>query len=371
MIDEGFTAILQWGRRWKTTPWWPSDTPDACQQSLLRLLSVAISERLDVALMVQNFACEQRGRFRRRLQRMAKRLAEGMSLIDALEQTPDVLRDDTVLAIRFATQNGTLPKTLRRLALESDDSRGRRQTYLRQLLVYLSLLAFVSTLVLAMLLFNTFPMLQKVAEETNLSGAPQSLPASFVLLQSFGTVLGNASPWIALVFVLAIVVIKTPLAGMIRRSFRRRFPISIAADRNAELLILLADNADAGRSLSSGLSTLARYHFDSRMRHRLLLVRNEVEQGADAWDSMAAADLITEREAKAIASLDSASSIAWTLRRLGLWKADRLDRRDDKLIALIHPTFVFIAAAVVTLMGVAFFQLMTQVMSFASHPGIR
>ena len=43
-------------------------------------------------------------------------------------------------------------------------------------------------------------------------------------------------------------------------------------------------------------STLARYHFDPAIRNKLLFVRNEVEQGADTWQSMATVGLLSTSE---------------------------------------------------------------------------
>ena len=67
--------------------------------------------------------------------------------------------------------------------------------------------------------------------------------------------------------------------------------------RSAEVLQRLGAVTAGGRPLPSALSTLARYHFDPAIRHKLLFARNEVEQGADLWQSLATVRLVNPAEA--------------------------------------------------------------------------
>ncbi len=55
--------------------------------------------------LVANFAEEHRGTYRRQLRRLALRLADGTPLVDALEQTPEVLRDDVGLGDSICQSN--------------------------------------------------------------------------------------------------------------------------------------------------------------------------------------------------------------------------------------------------------------------------
>ena len=91
MFESWFPSFAHWMRfraaRWRLSTWWLSDTLDAMQHSLLRILAVAHRERLELAPLVANLAEEHRGRYRRRLRRLARRLNEGTALVDALEQT--------------------------------------------------------------------------------------------------------------------------------------------------------------------------------------------------------------------------------------------------------------------------------------------
>ncbi|EMI21896.1 type IV pilus assembly protein [Rhodopirellula maiorica SM1] len=368
MIDAILNRWYKWSRRWKLVPWWPSDTRSMCQQSLIRMLAVAMSQRLDISRIVGNLAQEHRGFYRWRLLRLSKRLGEGSSLIEALEQTPDVLTQDAVLMIRVATQNGTLAQTLARMAQQHDEPRNRRQAHLRQILIYGSIIAVVMTPILLLILISLVPMLLVMVSEVADPDGDFVIPASLHLLNNVSAFVSGASLWLGIAFVLAVVLVFSPFARMVRRTVSRSFPSANAMGRNAELLRMLADSVDAGRPLPAAVSTLARYHFDPRIRQRLLLVRNEVEQGAELWDSLAEARLITSAEASAITRLNSKSASGWMLRRLAQWKREQFDRRCDKWLSLVHPVLIILVASLVVLVCIGFFEFLIQLTQFVSKP---
>tara|TARA_R110002073_G_scaffold7747_5_gene43669 strand:- start:742 stop:1860 length:1119 start_codon:yes stop_codon:yes gene_type:complete len=368
MIDSILIAFYTWTRRWKLMPWWPSDTRSMCQQSLIRMLAVAMSQRLDMPRVVGNLAQEHRGSYRRRLLRLAKRLGEGSSLVEALEQTPTVLTQDAVLAIRVATQNGTLPQTLARMAQHHDESLNRRQSHLSQIVIYGAIIAMVMTPILLLVLTSLVPMLLKMVNEVGDADGEFVLPWTFHLLNSLSAFVSNAGLWIGLAFIASVVLALSPLSDVLRRFANRMIPSADATGRNAELLRVLADSIDAGRPMPSAVSTLARYHFDPRIRQRLLLVRNEVEQGADLWSSMADARLITAAEANAITRLNSKPAISWMLRRLGQWKREQFDRRCERWLSLVHPVLIILVASIVVLVCVGFFEFLIQLTYFVSKP---
>ena len=102
------------GPTWYVSTWF-GDGLATQQRSLLRMLSVAHRERLEMGPLIHCLADEHRGRYRWRLRRLAKLLESGTPLVEALEQTPDALDDDTVLALRFGSQTGALASTFEML----------------------------------------------------------------------------------------------------------------------------------------------------------------------------------------------------------------------------------------------------------------
>ena len=149
--------------RWSISPWWNSDSREN-QSSLLRILSIAHAERLELAPLVACLASEHRGRYRYELYRLSKRLGSGTPLIAALEQTPLALNEDAVLSLRFASQTGTLSETYQQL-LDNGSPR-TTQTVLQwhDAKTYWFVLAVVLLLLLAFQAIFLVPTLKKMSE---------------------------------------------------------------------------------------------------------------------------------------------------------------------------------------------------------------
>ena len=82
---------------WRMVRVWIGDRREAIGLSLLRLAAIAHRERLDLAPLVRNLSLEHRGSSRRRLNSLATRLNAGSTLVDALEQSQELLSDEQVL----------------------------------------------------------------------------------------------------------------------------------------------------------------------------------------------------------------------------------------------------------------------------------
>jgi len=334
---------------WTSTPWWPADTLASKQRALLQVLSVAVSQRLELAPLVMSLAQEHRGRYRRRLARLAKRMAAGTSLPDALEQTPGALSDEQMLAIRFGIQSGTLTEALDSLVTQQEQSSSPISHRLRQIGFYGVLVASLFFLVLSFILIKIVPSFQAILDDFELDitePLKQLIIISNALVDMW---------WLfALALLLCVWLIRSEYS---QRFFRRRVLSRIfrpvAQLRSANLLNLLAIAQQAGRPLSGTLSTLARYHYDSMIRHKLLFVRNEVEQGADLWTSLTQARLLSPVESRALTKSTAAKSTVWTLRHLATWKRDLVARRFDIYVDFLLPVVIVIMASVVLLTALA------------------
>jgi type II secretory pathway component PulF len=346
------------GPTWRVSTWWPGDSRDSMQRSLLRLLSIAHIERLDVAPLISNLAEEHRGSQRRRLRRLARRLSDGTPLVDALEQTPDVLRDENVLAIRFASQTGTLASTYPYLIDRFDDASSRVYSRLCQSVAYFGLTLLMMVLILSFLMVFVVPTLEMVHAEFGLAALA---PWPFRLWVAACHHVVNYWPlWILFTVGMAWLLGSSSSRRFFRRVVAARWVRDVAQARSAELLRLLSMAVEAGRPLPSALSTLARYHFDGSFRQKLLFARNEVEQGADVWTSLVEARLLTPQESEALAQSSSSKSRVWTMRRLADWKLEQLGRRSEMLAACVEPAITVVFAAIVLLIGSAMFGFLAQ-----------
>lgn len=338
------------GPHWRLSPWWPSDSWSSKQHSLLRLLSVAHDQRLDLVPLVVNLAEEHRGRYRKRLRHLSRRLAEGTPLVDALEQTPDALSDAQVLSLRFANQTGILKTTYQRLGKERDDSSRRTQSSLRQLLVYSIGMTLILGLVLTFLMVKVTPIFEKMHEEF---GA--ELPLVFQWATAVSRQFANL--WFLWIF-LAVAVAWLCWSLPSRRFFRRTSLgswIRGSQMRSAEFLRLMAGVVEAGRPIPSALSTLARHHFDKNFRQRLMFARIESEHRSDVWNILAETHLLTSVETTVLENASSNQSRAWMMRRLADCKEEKILRRGVVVASFARPLVVLCFATIVLFVCVAWF----------------
>ncbi|QDT00793.1 type II secretion system F family protein [Adhaeretor mobilis] len=335
--------------RWTSTPWWPADTLASKQQGLLRILSAGLAERLELAPLVESFAKEHRGRYRRRLYRLAQRLNTGTPLPDALEQTPGTLSDEQSLAVRFGMQSGTIAEVFDGLTDQSDQTIRQVGHRLRQIGAYMTLLGVFLLLVLSFLVVKIFPQFHAILRDFYLEGTE-----SFHLLNRIANLAIQLTPLLIVVLLLGVWLTR---AKWPRRFFRRhvvtRLFKPIRQLRSGSLLNLLAIAHQAGRPLPGTLSTLARYHYDSWVRQRLLFVRNEVEQGANLWQSLATARLLSPAESRALQHTTTTDSTVWTLRHLADWKESRVAQRLDAYLDALLPCVVLLMAAAVLFVALA------------------
>jgi len=348
MLHDWFPTFAD---SWRISPRRPLDTLTAKQQSFLRLLSVASEQHLDVAKLVGKFADDHRWFYRWKLQKLEHRLAAGTPLVEALEQTPGILSDEVMLAIRFGTQLGALPTTYARLLEDRDTAWVHLHHKIRRLFVYIGIILLVGTFLLTFIFVKIFPSFQAINEDYELENPPV-----FVELISFGNAVQELWPVLLIAgFALAWLVYSGTSQRFFRRAVSSRFFRSVAQLRSAELLKLLAIALQQGRPLTGALSTLARYHYDSLVRHKLLYVRNEVEQGADIWDSMNVARLLTPAESRALAVSTSNESRIWTMRYLARWKKRKVVRTLNLTLEFVQPAIILLIALGVLVVALATF----------------
>ncbi|WP_417730306.1 type II secretion system F family protein [Rosistilla oblonga] len=339
------------GQRWRLSSRIANEPLAAKQRSLLRVLAIAHSQGLSTPEWIANLADEHHGRYRRRLLRLAGRLQAGSSLVEALEQTPDALSDEMVLAIRFGQQSGTLAATFDQLLATPADGGVETSPTARYGMFYLVGMMLLYLLVLSFLALRIFPTLMQIAEEFEYHP-----PAAMRSLRAVGRFLeGTFFLWVLVGFAGLRLVTSGVMQRFYRRVWASRLLRPVVRLRSAELLRLLSPAVAAGRPLGGALSTLARHHYDRNVRAKLLFARNEVEQGSDPWSSLSAAGLLQRDESEALAGSTSNGTRAWLMHRLADRHQRQFGRRVGLLMSLLQPAIVLAMAAIVAWIGFAFF----------------
>lgn len=306
------------------------------QNSLLELLEMLHRERLDPATWIAHYAQEERGWYRRKLRRFADRLAKGTPIVEALEQTPDVLSDDQVLALRLASQSGTLGPTfasLRTAASASDRTQGSNWA---TTLVYWCVVGII--LVGILFAFETFisPTFQQIHREMEIS-----IPArSFMRSDQMRWVIAIGMAAVGVLVSGILMGWSVPVRRWVRQGWLGTWFKPAIATTSAPVLRMLATIAREGRPLVGALSTLAKYHADSRLQQRLLIARNEIEQGASSWESMRISGMLSSPEQNALESCPDKDSQAWILEQLASKRELDSQRRRMLVEKCVHPAIV-------------------------------
>lgn len=342
-------------------PWFPKtrrlmsrqrrapSTTHTQSQSLLRMIALAIEQRLPLAPLLQAFAEDQGGVQRERVQRLAGLLDGGTSLPAALEQVAHVLPEEHVLAIRFGTQSGTLSKTLRNL-LEDSGTPGefRMKEQLQATLVYPAIVLMVIVGIAAFLLLKIMPVFERIMPDFGV----ESSPIPFQWVKDVGNVFVHYW-WLAGGAGLLLAwMVWTEKPG---RSLRRGLVRPWFDMRSTDVLQSLSVVTEAGRPIAGAISTLARYHHDPTLRQKLLFVCNEVEHGADLWATLQAVKLLTPAEVALMQASEKVGNRPWVMAQLAGCKRRRMRRRQELLGQLIEPVMVLLVAGVVFTMCLGVF----------------
>lgn len=349
-------------RRWLISPWWNPDEWSSQQSGLIRMLALASEQGLPYQPLVAAIAADHRGAYRRKLRRLAKQLQQGASLADAVERTGGVSSPAQTVAIRLGGESGALSSTLA-ACLEQlarvDDSPGPR---LRALGNYVIGAMVLGGLLCGYILHTVMPSLRQIFREFSLELPPISdaIMAGEQWFYSYG---------IVLLLLLAAGTFATQHGPTWRRFHRHLLPrLSRSATtlRASDVLGLLAVTLRSGRPLAGSISTLARYHYDPRIRGGLLFVRNEIEQGANPWQAMTKAGLLQSTDASALNSAVDPQSRVWTLQQISNAKRLRTNRRLGIYVDLLHPIAVLLLGLFVLLFAVGAFTPLINIISALS-----
>lgn len=336
----------------------PRYTTAAQRHALLRLIATATEERLPLIPLIEAWTEDERGVQKQRLKRLLNVLKQGVSLPDAVEQVPGVLSDEDVLTIRFGAESGMLAPAIRDSLGKPTLLSAATTTELRRAIAYLCVMIAVGVYAATFLQLKIVPAFEKISSDFSLEPTP-------VLSQSQEIASFIARHWWVGVIVFSLVlwlVFSVSPGRSIRRKLAGSFFGPLQAWCESEVIQKLAMSSRAGRPIPGAVSTLARYHFDRSVRHKLLFVRNEVEQGADVWRSMEAVKLLTTPEVAALETAERLDNRAWVLKQLALVKKRRISRRLESMCVAVTPLLVLLVAAFVLYQALIVFLTITQLL---------
>jgi type II secretory pathway component PulF len=328
------SPLLYWGAPYST---------DLQRLALLRILAVAIEENLPLVPLLSNWAKDERGRQRQRVLRLVKLLKTGMALPDAVESVPGVLSEEGALALRFDAQSGTRADAARRLIEESSPGSGEHAGRARRPLAYFVVVLCATCLAIAFMQIKILPVIYAIYSDFEID-VPRIVDQTVEVSRHF---IKYWYFYVALVLAIAWLFLSTRGGRFFRRSLLGRFFSPYRVVRAAGVLQNLASTIKAGRPIPGALSTLARYHFDPNVRRKLLFVRNEVEQGAEVWQSMANVGLLSPAEARVMLTAERVGNRASALSQIARAKRRQTRRRLDRWWQALTPAAVVVLGLIV------------------------
>jgi type II secretory pathway component PulF len=357
------SAIVRWlqtdplsfhGPRWRSDRLFWRVPRELQYVGLLQLIQSTLFAKADLVPVLAAYAEEQRGFSRFRMRRFAGRVQQS-SLIEALEQTPEVLPDDAVLAIRLGSQMGTLRETLSML-IETYQQKVATQTKeARGWTAYAIISGIVISLILLFINSKIIPTFYKMWEEFGID-----LDSRLLMVKRFNDFIASGG---GLFFFLLLLLVAAIWSGATRRLIVRFLPMlrpNQSLKITSSLLRMIAVNIEHGKPMSGMLSTLAKYHYNGKARHKLLVARNELEHGAEQWESLKGTGLLSFNQAKAMVECKDPRSRAWIMAR----SADEIDRtitcREGRWLALVHPLATLLVGCVVLIAGYVGFGVLGQ-----------
>jgi type II secretory pathway component PulF len=322
------------------------------RSALLRLIAVSLEEKIPLAPLLSAWAVDERGWQRRRLRRLTGLLRDGVALPEALEQVRGVLKDEDVLAVRFGSQSGTLAETIRQRlgSLDLISVPARRELW--GATFYFWYMVVFGGLILTFFQLRVAPTMLKIRHDFDASPS-----ATFDLLQGVAGFVVSVGWLIAIGCLLGAWLLFATRWG---RSIRSAVLRPMRQWQAANVLELLGTSLHAGRPLAGALSTLARYHFDPAMRHRLLFARNELEQGVDPWESLAAVRVLSPQERQVMETATRVGNRDWALGQLAQVKKGAVRERLEQWVRWMVPALVFLVGIVVLCQAAAVFTMLVQ-----------
>ncbi|MFH1921623.1 MAG: type II secretion system F family protein [Planctomycetota bacterium] len=322
------------------------------QHALLSTMAVAAERLMPLAPVVEAFAEERGGLAGLRARRLATLLRSGVSLPEALHQTPGLVSREALVTIRVGQESGALAQSLGDVvkshqlhAILWNQTMGRA-LYLFWVLVF-------GVLLMAFMSLRIAPEFRKIFEEFDVA-MPPITQWTMALTHAF-TVWGFLTVPLVLALVLAFLLVGIQYVAGVRWSlplmnwFTRRLD-------TAQILEALALAAERNVPFQGKMETLAEWYPRGWVRKRLRAVVNDMKVGLSWSTSLARHGLIRQAEVAVFQSAGRAGNLAWALREMADSNRRRLNYRVYALgVQVLFPLAVLTMGLLVMVYVLSYF----------------
>ena len=321
----------------------PASAKRAKQGHLLWLLAIAVRRQQPLPQLLTSyseslggaqafsiwryFGFRGRSRFRTRIRHLADRLRDGVSLPDALEDSPGLLPRSTVVSVRVGHEAGCLAESLERAALMQ--SRSLQQTgSVSDISTFFIYAAAVLCVTISFILFQMVFIVPKTRQI--FSSFDVELPeVTMALINTSDALVSHlllAAPLVSLPCLLLLVFGISWFWGLDNMRLpwvTRLWPRLHAAGIFRSLSLALAGNRTLERALAIQIEAA---HWPE-VAIRLERVRDAVLAGHCGWTALRQERLINNREQAVLECSERLNNLPWALELLADANQRRLHRR--------------------------------------------
>lgn len=362
-MSNSFSKILQWDatrdNSWRISKLFHRDSEQIEHHTLLKVLQIASDGNLPIESLLLAYAKEQCTAQSRLIRKVAELIRTGTPTIAALEQVPGLLNDEQLLSLRFASQSGNLPATLRRLTDLESAVGSEREISSESNWVYWLSVALITVFLWSLMMLFMWPKFERIGMEFE----NETLLGPLKLMAYIWNICVSFWPLCLLAISASIVLlfstrfqrfVTAKIRPLLRGRSRRLNPITFE---------LLASSVEEGKPFLSGMSTLGKYHYDPLSRQCMLVARNEIEQGANDIDGMQQAKLLDAKEAAALREFSTPAGRAYVLRSIATRDRKRLQSREYRNGLILEPIVIIALGIPVLWICGSFFCMITRLIS--------
>ncbi len=331
----------------------------AQRAQLLWFLALTVRKQRPLAAELATWAKSHPGANRERLSAVARAMAQGSTLADALDAQPKLLSAAVILSIRVAEQTGRLSDVLRDLALRQTKSlRGDAVSSAAGSCLYLWVMLAMGVNIVTFLMYYIVPKFKAI-----FNGFGTELPDVTVVLIHVADFFVNY--WFLSVPVFFLVPLWTFGEAFSRGWSETRLSWLLGFGRRAEvprLLRRLHDAVAAKLPWQTALQPMVLHHHQADIRGRLERVLGRVTAGMGIWPALREVGLLNARDVGLLEMSERAGNLPWALVALAQAKERRMVHRRRVFEAVCVPICVIFFGLLVGFVCFGFFMPMVKLL---------
>lgn len=320
------------------------------QLALLWLMATACEKDLPLDTAVDAMAADAKGAWKFRLEDFAAILRRGVPIQIAVQQVPDLLPPEAVLAAKVGASAGTLGQSLRAEAeRQSEIYEAAHSQSILGVLIYVAAVLSALISVTSFLMVWIVPKFKKIFDDFDIE-----LPA---ITQSLIDFADSSGPILLIPLCLGAII--APILWLLwslgfrykALNLRNWYP---RLDMGA-VLRQLGVVVQNGQPIVDGLHIISTQHPNTSTWKRMSRVYEAVKSGEEPWKMMQHEKLLRTRERGLLESAERAGNLGWALMLLGRQIESKQDHRIRSCFQLVRPVCIGLGGLFVAWVACAMF----------------